>query len=267
MADYSSSLNESFSKGSLRLDSLIKDCSTFQASVSSFKHRTALQFKMIKLFNEKKQRSHQNQFKKWIASRAYQDGKALIATKTQVKAGPVVNRQLELAKSLVAIDRVNKAKYDPDQPLAQIKDLSKKEISSLLAINRRKFGESFTSFKPRPPKRAKANFSLDLSMSKASLEPMVKMHRSISFNDRSLHFFEKPPRKTRQILAEEQVQFFNQIEGMSPVNKLVLKETMKFQPALISKLNYRRERLTSLSFGEGNPYLLAGRRVNHTKYQ
>jgi hypothetical protein len=52
---------------------------------------------------------------------------------------------------------------------------------------------------------------------------------------------------------------------MSPINKLVLKETMQFH-ALISKLNYRRERLISLSFGEGNPYLLAGRRVVDPKY-
>jgi hypothetical protein len=56
-----------------------------------------------------------------------------IAARVKVKAEPVVNKQLELAKSLVVIDGVSKGKYDAEHPLVRIKDLGKRQISNLLA--------------------------------------------------------------------------------------------------------------------------------------
>jgi hypothetical protein len=112
------------------LQSLISECGVLQASVNSFRQATTENG----LFTKLKQTSRQTSPGRCTDTEVYRHGKAIIAAKAKARLDQIENEQLKLVKSLLLSEKGN-------QPYMRAKDLTTKDTSKLLAINRRKFGE------------------------------------------------------------------------------------------------------------------------------
>lgn len=234
--------SDSFLQGSTGgLNSLISECSSLQASVTSLKHTASKKLSLSRLkFCKLKKTSKPISMKAWIKSQAYQDGKALIASKVKSKTADDLNASLNLVRSLVVVQRNQGFDSDGEltHPYASIKDLTSLKISQLLALNRRKFGESFPSSPLKMnQRRTRSQFYFDFDIDTKHLKASYKDANQPHLRRYLSRLREKPPTKSRTMLAEEQEGMFEQIEKMTPLNKLVLQKFSKYQPALRSKLH------------------------------
>lgn len=242
MKDTSNRRTDSFLSGGL--NSLINDCSTLQASVNYFKSvaLTVVQENKIN-FDNLKRVSQQGSLRRWISSQAYREGKAKIASKAKPKEGSFNDKEICFVKSLVIIhgglkDELNSAQEQ--HSYACPKDLTTKQVSQLLALNRRKFGESFpTSLLPVQKARSKSQISFDgVINSQAKLNFIGRQKQSRSLSQTIM----KSPPKTRQLMVEEQENLYDKMEKMNSLNRLIFKNINKYKPALRSKLHYQKEK-------------------------
>mmetsp|Transcript_6714 Transcript_6714/g.11944 ORF Transcript_6714/g.11944 Transcript_6714/m.11944 type:complete len:292 (-) Transcript_6714:3679-4554(-) len=241
MMETSFTRSESFLNDQSGLNSVINKCSTLQTSISSFKLLAACKLARNKLkFGKLKRESDEGSMKRWINSQTYKDGKAVIASKAKLKKGGTENKQLDLVKSLVVIHGAKKAdSLEASHGYACIKDLSSKQVSQLLLLNRRKFGESFlTSLQSTTtqPHKVKLSFDFDEQPWKSQTAELYRksQKRSLSqMNEKAMH-------KNRQLLTDEQEKLYEKMEKMNPLNKLVIKNILKYKPILRSKLHYAK---------------------------
>lgn len=216
---------------------LITECSKLQGSVmnswqeaSSNISTSRCSFTNLgKKVGEKEQTS-------WNQSTTYLKGKhkikAILAQKTAQKIGTHVN----VVKSVLDAPDCKEHIY------VSPKDLNSKNIFHLLQMNRRTFGGkksntlrlSERSSPERTKKARRRRESMDEVLIREIEEYKKDMMPTVEVD------FDDLPKKFRQVAIQEQEKLFTQLELMSPLNQLILKQRKKFMPRLRSQLNYRR---------------------------
>jgi len=236
-------------KSQTNLQSLINECASFQASVGTFKCEASNIIGDSKVhFSRLKEYSQQASPDRFYESDVYKHGKAVIAAKVKAQLDNTEDEQLKLVKSLMYVsdaDRKTKGgresqEESPNHTFVRLKDLTTKRTLKLLAINRRKFGESYpSSLKILQRKHTKPKVSnrgnLEESLRK-DIDDYMKLKVDCTFTQK----VPKSPPKSRQVLATEQEQLMEQVEQMTPLNQLIMSRSQKFRPMYNSQLNYKR---------------------------
>lgn len=235
-------LTEAKSSSHNILQKLISECSSLQESLNTLKVKAVdvLSNSYSKL-RQDDQHSSPNRF---YESKVYRKGKALLAAKTKVQTENCEQEHLKLVKSLMLVKDTarpsNGQKLPSPKQFVTIKDLKTKKTSQLLAINRRKFGESVPlTLRLVEDKPIKPKLQLRGNLEDSLMRDVHKYNR----NKTDLSFIapsSRSPPKSRQVLANEQEQLFEQMEQMTPLNQLIISRSQKYRPKCSSQLNVRR---------------------------
>jgi hypothetical protein len=231
-----------FTQDNTKLNSLIKDCSMLQASVSSFKLQASSSLSDSKaIFDRLKVRlDPKTPGLKWNNSDTYLGGKALLAAYAKTKAKVSEDRKMRLVSSLLGVTegRPQQLRKSAKQIFVGIKDVQ--ATSKLLALNKRKFGESFpTALKRAPEVRCKSRLKSESSLDEILMQDFKELQKE-RMCLKSEYQFNETQAKHRYILADDQVKLAEVItKASNPVQKLILKEHLKFKPMIVGHLYHR----------------------------
>jgi hypothetical protein len=200
-----------------------------QVSVNSFRLEAATALtNSISLFSKLKQNSVEVTPKKFLESVSYRQGKSAIAARMQQKHD---KEEIALVKSLVYVH--SKA----PRLFLRTRDLTHRTTSQLLALNRRKFGESsLSSLRVREEKSCRPRASVGDLDESLKQEQTRKMKRSFEQSP------VKSPPKSRTAMAREQERLFEESEQMSPLNKLVFDRSLKYKGPFSRKLIFKHDK-------------------------
>mmetsp|Transcript_26156 Transcript_26156/g.46526 ORF Transcript_26156/g.46526 Transcript_26156/m.46526 type:complete len:393 (+) Transcript_26156:4995-6173(+) len=247
---HSSLMSKEGDSKAMQSESSIKDSTTMKPFQALITQCSKLQGSVVNSWQEASSnistsRSSFSNLSKKVGSRvptSWNQSAVYLSGKDKIKAILAQQTAQKIGKHVTVVKSVLEDPGCKEHIYLSPKDLNSKNILQLLQINRRSFGGkkppklrlSERSSPENTKRTERRRESMDEVLMKEIEEYKKDMLPQIDID------FNELPKKFRAAAIAEQERLFSELELMSPLNQLILKQRKKFMPRLRSQLNYRR---------------------------